>query len=223
MRTLRIARPLAFVRDDYVPDLPADDWQDIRDFVLAAVADASAQLSYPEASVMNAVAHHVDWCVNVAGYSLTRQIIFRRDIISAGALVMPSTNSGSRGQRRSLLLRVGEALGVIPVLPRLPPLAAASPSAPYTSDEVGAIIHWALRQPDRNRTSARVLVALSFGAGLPPRELCALRRRDISPSSQVVHASGRDVPVHEDWQDEVSELATDSLTSSAPLFRPTVA
>lgn len=51
----------------YVPDLPDDDWQHIREFVARAAQDAMPPLAYSEPSVVNAIAHHVDWCVNVAG------------------------------------------------------------------------------------------------------------------------------------------------------------
>ncbi|MGV2984406.1 hypothetical protein ACNPNP_11955 [Microbacterium sp. AGC85] len=213
--------PLDLVR--YKPDLPQDDWLHIREFVVLAADDAIPRLAYAEASVVNAIAHHVDWCVNVAGYSMTRETVFRRDVIGAAASVMATSHSSTRGRRRSLLLRVGEVLGVIPVARPLSPLAASTPSAPYTLDEIGGISRWAYNQLDRKILPARVVVALGFGAGLPPRDLCSVRPVDVWGHGRAVQLADRVVPVSEDWRDELREIVALSPDESAPLFRPSIA
>lgn len=215
----------ALVRDisEYVPDLPADDWLAIRDFVVGAARDAIPQVPYPETAVMNAIAHHVDWCVNVAGYTLSRETVFRRDVIGAAATIMPTTHSSTRGRRRSLMLRVGEVLGIIPLATPMVPLAAASPSTPYTPPEVYEVVRWAQNQREERRASSRALVALGLGAGSPSREICTARSGDVTADGIAVMLTGRAVPVQGEWQDELAQLAASAPRPETPLFRPGVA
>lgn len=219
----RVARSAPGELDKYRPDLPDDDWLHIREFVIRAAREASAHLTYADASIVNAIAHHVDWCVNVAGYSMTRESVFRRDVIGAAASVMATTHSSSRGRRRSLLLRVGEVLGVIPTARALTPLAAASPSAPYTAAEAYEVTRWALSQRDDRQPSARALVALGMGAGFPSREICAARASDILNDGTAVRTGDRIVPVVDDWRAELDELARSAAPPNAALFRDGVA
>lgn len=207
----------------YEPDLPEDAWAKVRPFVLEVAAELSGKVTYSPASTMSAVARHVDWCVNVAGIPMTREALFRRDVIAAAVAVMDTTNSATRARRRSLLLRSGEALGVIQVLPPLPPLSAASPSAPYSPREVSEAIRWADTQEGPNGQSARALVALGFGAGLPTRELAAVCASDVTAEAGAVIVTDRLVPVSDEWRDELTELASAAADSSLPLFRPGVA
>jgi hypothetical protein len=223
---MRAARPLPTSGDFYRPDLPREDWERIRAFVLESASVAAAKVSYPEPALFNAIAHHVDWCVNIAGLPMTRDVVFRRDVIGAAAAVVPTTYSSTRGRRRSLLLRVGEALDIIPAAVHLPPLAASSPTAPYTTIEIDEITRWALNQPEEKRSSARALVAMGLGAGLPSRELSALRAMDVLEEGARVQVEGvtaRVVPVDDPWAAELGELVATAIEKAAPLFRPTVA
>ncbi len=212
--------------DQYAPDLPEVDWERIRDSVLAIVTQVQESLPYPAAAVLNAVAHHVDWCVNVAGFDDDALTLFRRDVIGAGVAVMATERSSTMGRRRSILLRVGEALGSIPTVAPLPTLAAASPSAPYSPEEIAGLIRWADTQRDRHGASARALLALGLGAGLPTRDICAVRSGDVAPDGSWIQVAGdktRTVPVAPDWTDELAELANDADNADATLFRPGVA
>lgn len=223
---MRTARPSPAAAETYTPDLPAEDWERIRTFVVQSAQAAAPRLSYPTSAILNAVAHHVDWCVNVAGYPMRADAVFRRDVIGAAASVVPTTHSSSRGRRRSLLLRVGEALEVIPSTAKLPPLAAASPIAPYGRSEIQEIIRWSLNQPDNKLGSARALVTLGLGAGLPARELSMVRPVDIIDSGFCVRVAGdtaRLVPVSDEWGTQLKDLSIQALDAEAPLFRPTVA
>lgn len=103
----RVVRPAPIDLVRYTPDLPEDDWAHIRTFVILAADDAIPRLTYAESSVVNAIAHHVDWCVNVAGYSMTRETIFRRDVISASSprTVGTSTSGWMRSSTRRGPLR----------------------------------------------------------------------------------------------------------------------
>jgi hypothetical protein len=210
----------------YVPELPGDDWQRIEGFVRGVVAAVEPDLPYPTAAVLNAVAHHVDWCVSIAGLPLNRDALFRRDIIGAAVAVMPTSKTSTQGRRRSLLFRVGEALGAIPVAPPLPPLAAASPSAPYTSPEIDDLWCWALGQREAHDLSARALVSLGLGAGLPTRDICSVRAVDVLDGGEAVRVAGpipRIIPVSDEWGTELALLACSVKDTGAPLFRPNVA
>lgn len=207
-------------REDYAPDLPDTDWGSIRPFVLDVVARVDDALPYPTASILNAVTHHVDWCVNTAGLAPRREELFRRDVIGAAVSMMPTTQSSTRGRRRSLLLRVGEALGIIAVAAPLPPLSAAAPSAPYTANEVDEVVRWANLQNDKDQPSALALVALGFGAGLPTRDLASVTARDVSADARWIRVVGRDVPMLDDWADELAALAHRAADKTATLFRP---
>ncbi|CAN7228945.1 hypothetical protein LJR186_000858 [Microbacterium foliorum] len=204
----------------YEPHLPVRDWERIRPFVVSVVEQVESQLPYSLAALLNAVTHHVDWCTNTAGVALRPGEIFRRDVIGAAIAMMPTAQSSTRGRRRSILLRVGEALGVIPVAPPLPPLAAASPSAPYTADEVDEVVRWANLQNDKDQPSALALVALGFGAGLPTRDLAMVKASDVAADARWIRVSGREVPVLDDWADELATLAHRVSDTTATLFRP---
>lgn len=207
----------------YTPDLPDDDWRSIRVFVLAVVADVGRSVRYPLPALLNAVAHHVDWCVSIAGLPLQRNHLFSREVIGAAVAVMPTTQDSSRGRRRSLLFRVGEQLGAIPVSPPLPPLAASSPRAPYSAVEVEEVTRWAYSQRESVSLSARLLIALGFGAGLQAREIATVRGGDILASGDAVAVRGeapRTVPVLDEWASELALLTCLAKDPRAPLFRP---
>lgn len=207
----------------YAPDLPAEDWALVRDTVLAVTERVLPQLTYPAAALVNAVAHHVDWAVNVAGYECDAATIFRRDVIGAGVAAMYTAHSSSMGRRRSILLRVGETLGVIAVPTPLPSLAAASPTLPYREAEIDELHRWADTQRDREGDSARALLALGLGCGLPTRDICAVRHTDVASDGSSVHVHGatpRLIPVADDWGDELAELRTRATDPELALFRP---
>jgi hypothetical protein len=216
----------AITMETYEPDLPPDDWAHIRNFVLDLVTEVSDRLPYPTAAALNAVAHHVDWCVNVADMPMDRGTLFRRDVIGAAVAVMPTKQTSTQGRRRSLLFRVGETLGAIPVPEPLPPLAAASPTAPYSPADIEEITRWAYMQQDGQRVAARVLVALGLGAGLPTRDIATVRAIDVLGEGEEIRLGGsapRIVPVSDDWSDELYAITRMVADREAPLFRPGVA
>ncbi|MPT14552.1 MAG: site-specific integrase [Microbacterium sp.] len=209
---------------DYDPDLPAVDWAQVQPFVLAVVQEVTAGVPYPPAAIVNAVAHHVDWCVNVASLPLDRGALFRRDIIGYAVDKMPTTSPSTKGRRRSLLLRVAEQLGVeLPPAP-LTPLAAAQPSQPYRPDEVAELCGWAEYQAtEARRVSALALISLGLGAGLPTRDLSAVRAMDVRDDGRVVTVRGtrpRSVPVGPVWASLLQEIRHEADFPEAVLFRP---
>lgn len=210
---------------DYIPDLPSDAWGDIKDFVLTTVAKVRDRVPYNDQALINAVARHVDWTVSIAGFDLDAQSLFRRDVIGAAVSLMPTTSTSTMGRRRSLLLRVGEVLGVIPVPTPLPPLAASSPSAPYSARDVEKLLNWAYRQGNPGeQQSARALLALGLGAGLPTRDIGNARAEHIGDAGSTLVVPGppaRVIPVAPDWAEELSEVRHESAPSDL-LFQPHV-
>jgi hypothetical protein len=144
-------------------------------------------------------------------------------VIGAAVAMMPTDKSSSMGRRRSLLLRVGEVLGVLPVMVSLPPLAAASPEMPYSPSQVQQLRSWARSQRAHMRGSAQALLVLGLGAGLPTRDLARVRAVDVVDGGAVIRVSGsraRDVPIAGEWVDDAAEVAKSVPDSSASLFRP---
>ncbi|MFB4353181.1 hypothetical protein RAC69_08540 [Microbacterium sp. LS_15] len=208
----------------YTPDLPACDWARIREFTVAVTNDVAPKVPYAFESVINAVAHHVDWCANIAGFPLDRDTLFRRDVIAYAVDNMPTSSPSTRGRRRSLMFRVGEQLGIIEALRPVPPLRAAEPSQPYSAAQILELSAWAEYQNSADRRhSALALIALGLGAGLPTRDLCAVRASDISTRGTSVQVGGghpRTVPIGENWAPVLAELADSSTGRTARLFRP---
>lgn len=211
--------------EDYTPRLPSEEWAEIRDFALDVVGEVVGQISYAPKRVLNAAAHHVHWCVNVQGLPATREVVFRKDVIAVSIGRLHNVTAHSRGTFRSILLRVAEALGVVPVEPYLPGLGASSAPRPYSPAEVGLLRFWARFQPTPERTaSARALITLGLGAGLATRELVSVRACDVTPDGQVVQTFGPDtrfVTVAEEFQGELAELVSDSPPQDY-LYRPGV-
>lgn len=128
---------MADALEQYIPDLTEHDWVRARDIVLDVVRKVRPQLSsYTDAALVNAVAHHVDWCVYVAGFDPDPSVLFRRDVIGAAVAAMPTSRTSTKGRRRSILFRVGEILGRIPIPSHLPTLAGATPTTPYWTTEI---------------------------------------------------------------------------------------
>ena len=219
--------PAFLPAQEYRPQLPESEWVEISMYVTTTVASVHRGLTYPVEALLNAVTHHVDWCHNIAGLPLETTALFRRDVIGAAVAVMPTTSTSTMGRRRSMLLRVGETLGVIPVPPPLPPLAAALPSAPYSLQEVTDLWGWADLQSSRKvRASALALLSLGIGAGLTSRELCTVRAVDVLDDGAAVVAGGQErrvVPVVDDWQEDLAIVARLALDPGGSLFQPGIA
>lgn len=204
----------------YTPEFGDVGWEPIRAFVEDVVDEVGAKVPYSPAFLSHAVAHHVHWCVNVASLPQRRDAVFRRDVIGASVYAMPTANTSSQGRRRSALLRVGEALGVIAASVPLPPLSPASPSAPYSDLEVALVRQWVSMQREKDARSAAALVALGLGAGLAAHDLASVRGKDVSADGEAIYLPTRVVPVLPAWQGPLWRLAAGGEGSDAALFRP---
>lgn len=197
----------------YEPELPTDAWLGVRDFVTTAVEDSVERTPYSAKNLMLACGRLAVWADRSAGLPIERDVLFRREIISEFiATGLRSFNAPARGNIRSQLLRVSEALLDRRDIPRrLPPLPGADPARPYTPLELISLRSWASGQstPSR-RTNAAVLLAAGAGAGLSASEIGNLRARDIQAdkSGVVLSVAGgraRRVPVLGEWVDALRE------------------
>jgi len=212
----------------YTPALPAHEWALIEDFVRAAVADCEQKTPYAAANLLTVCSQHVRWCTQVAGQPLAREVVFHREVIEEYihrgiSGVTPAT----RGNRRSLLLRMSELL-----LPpqartaRLVALPPASPSAPYTPTELSLLKAWADGQNTEFRcVNANLLLALGLGAGLAARELQEIRPADITCDDDgvlltVTGPRARVVPVLAEWESVLRDVAIAAVRQDGYLFRP---
>lgn len=166
------------------------------------VVDAVApQLPYRRDGLLAAVQHHVRWAHVVSGFPLDRDFLFRRDVIAVAVQQLPMRSEASLGRRRSVLLRVAEALGVAERA--LPPLYGSEPSAPYSTREIAELRVWAGVQREGRRADAWILLALGVGGGLTAAEICTVTGQDIAPDRSRVFVAGareRIVSVDAEWR-----------------------
>jgi hypothetical protein len=209
----------------YTPLIPRRDWAVLSPFVLGVVADVREDLTYPEKALLHTITHHAHWTHLVAGFTLDRSIVFKRDVIAYSVSMIPTRSPSTMGRARSMLLRVGEVLGAIDVPAPLPRLRAADPSAPYSPADLEELRAWAYCQRNAHlQASAQVLLALGLGAGLPTRELARVRSVDVdTDAGRLLVNDGeypRSVRVQPEWLDDLREVIAAATDPQATLFRP---
>ncbi len=204
--------------ENYRPEkISPRDWGLIAPFVRDAVATAQAHYGgrYDTKDMLGAVAQHVRWVTQVACLPLESGVVFDRDSIHAyTAHGCSDLTPGTRGTRRSMLLRVAEA-----VLPdgqrvaRLTPLHKDNPYAPYSEFEQRAMRSWAEGQRTASRRmDSRAVLALGLGAGLSTADILSLRAGDLMADHLGVlitvdrPSSRRDVPVLARWEQPLVDL-----------------
>lgn len=207
----------------YQPEIRADAWLGVRDFVMSAVADAGPKVVYDERDLMLVCARLSVWAERAAGLPVERNVLFRREVISQFiATGLPTFNPAARGNMRSQLLRMSEVLlDRSLVSRRLPPLPAADPAKPYTAHELVSLRSWASGQSTAaRRANANVLIAAGAGAGLSASEIGNLRAGQIEADDNgvLLHVTGeraRIVPVLDEWcdalRDRVAHLPSDTF------------
>lgn len=213
--------------NDYTPEIDPAHWTAIGGFVRAAVHDADPHTTYRAKDLLGAATALTHWAW-MLGQPLDRSVVFDRWQIEAFIAEgwPPTWSAASRGNRRSVLFRVSEALlGHEARTPRVAPLPNADPSRPYTGSELTAFRSWADAQATTSkRRDCAVVVALGAGAGLATEDLLPLRARDINRVGEalVVTVSGRrarQVPVLDAWSDDVLDAIV-TLDVDDFVFRP---
>ncbi|MEZ5272921.1 MAG: hypothetical protein R2694_11520 [Ilumatobacteraceae bacterium] len=212
--------------DNYTPKIPAAHWDAIGPFVREAVREGEPSTPYHAGVLMAVVTAHVRWAW-MRGEPLERRSMFDRYLIEEFTQIgCPATWSpGSRGNGRSVLFRIAEALlGPDARTPRLAALPPAEPISPYSQVEVASLRSWADTQSTATRRrDAMALLALGAGAGLATEDILPLRVGDVRDrdGALVVHVQGRrerNVPVLAGWCDDLQRVLVDD--PEAFVFRP---
>lgn len=211
----------------FTPDIEPAYWRVIEPFVRGCVTDAAPATPYSASGLLHATSRFVLWTWQTAGLELDRAVVFSRPVISEYIECGCDTKSpASRGNQRSQLLRMAEALlGPEAAPPRLPPLPASNPVAPYSAADLITFCSWADGQTTtRRRQDCRVLLALAAGAGLSAHEIAALRTTHVRCDESgvllaVAGSRARIVPVLHDWETSLVD-AVNALPPDVPMFRP---
>jgi hypothetical protein len=218
--TVRESSPKFFALS-YVPAVAPAYWEEVREFVEDVVTAVRGSTPYSDTDLALSVGRLALWCWQDAGLDLDTELVFHRTIIDRFSRAgLPSFNEAARGNIRSQLLRVAEALLDPALAPRrLTPMRAADPSRPYLDREVIALQAWANSQSTQaRRDNAGVLLALGLGAGLSASEIGNLYVRDfyVHDAGVDVRITGqrtRQVPVLDYWtgvlRERVTQLAGD--------------
>jgi integrase len=200
---------------DYRPaSIDPHEWERIGSFVQQATQTAQGwhDARYSTKDMLGAVAALTRWATEVACYPLDAATVFHRDTIAEYIeRGCASMTSGSRATRRSMLLRVAEAVLAPDVrVSRLQPVHKDAPSAPYSEHEQRRLRSWAEGQttPER-RLDSRLILAMGLGAGLSSADILTVRADDITIDrlGVLVRVRGREVPVLATWEQAFVDAA----------------
>lgn len=128
------------------------------------------------------------WAVDVAALDPNLSTLMTRTNVELFTVASKGQISdASRGNFRSRLLRLCEALTGARGAIRLSALPAAEAPRPYSKDEIASLVSWASSRstPDARR-NADVLLGLGLGAGLTASEIGNLRSHDVYLDAQGV-------------------------------------
>lgn len=194
-------------QDDFEPNVDRLAWFAVREFVTSAVNDCAGRTPYGARDLKVAAVRLAVWSWQTAGLPLERDIVFNRDVIARFiAIGCPNYKPAVRGNYRSQLLRMSEALLTSRVQRRLSPLPPSDPTAPYSEREIRSLRSWAAAQSTfARRANAEVLLAAGAGAGLSASELGDLRVADIQVDDygvllKITGERSREVPVLREWE-----------------------
>jgi integrase len=196
-----------FFELNYVPTVAPAYWEEVREFVEDVVGRVRGSTPYSDTDLALSVGRLALWCWQDAGLDLDAELVFHRAIIDRFSRAgLPAFNEAARGNIRSQLLRVAEAVLDPALVPRrLTPMRAADPSRPYLEREVIALQAWANSQStEARRDNANVLLALGLGAGLSASEIGNLNVRDLCAHDagvdvEILGPRARQVPVLDYW------------------------
>ncbi|WP_207455518.1 tyrosine-type recombinase/integrase [Herbiconiux sp. SYSU D00978] len=193
----------------YQPEMPKRQWNQISAYVEAAVGACGGNTKYSDGELFKAASRLAAWAKK-HDLALEHAVLF--DAVTIERFVAEGLTQyapASRGNRRSMLLRMSEVLLGEQARTRLVALPASSPSSPYTHEELKQLRLWA-RTKGHEKSDANVLLALGLGAGLSASEITAARAEDIHDDggSVLIEVRGgrpRRVPVREEWTERLSE------------------
>lgn len=193
---------------NYVPQsLDPESWTQIRDFVRTSVARrfGAGQSQRQAQHALSTMSAFADW-VLFTGVAALDESALRENIIDAYTHHRRSEVNGSVAERERKRLRLIAGLRNTPEKRAV--ATTATPSAPYTADEVEGIRRWAQWQPNDYRVgSAQAVAALGLGCGLTLSEMMQLRGSDIVTLVDGllgVQLPDRTVPALADWNEELA-------------------
>ena len=191
---------------NYTPRLDAASWVSVQRFVRSCVAKCADRTAYCEADLMQAATRLAAWVVSQPTLKLTRAVAFQPlTIENFTADITAGYSPASRGNRRSMLLRMSEVLlGDAARRTRTAALPASAARAPYTPTEIAQVRLWLKSCGGSQRANAAVLVALGLGAGLSAGEVLGVLASDVSTTAgrtfvTVQGGRPRTVEVHSEW------------------------
>ena len=198
----------------YTPINARPYWDVLEPAVTRAVTIAAQTLNRDPGSLYPPATAFALWAWQTRGVPAETTRIFRQRLVDEFVhLGMPEFSRSSRATYRSTLLAIAEV--VTPTYEKTLPIPRSEPTAPYSASEVAALRSWAVRQgrPSRRR-DALVLLALGLGAGLPTRELLAVRCTDLDWRDGILHvlvweSPARAVPVLPQWTAPLADLSVD--------------
>jgi hypothetical protein len=146
----------------YTPAIEIESWAQTRAFVTTAVAKCSGKTPYSDGDLSQTTSRLAAWMLEQVDLPLTNRVAF--DPLTIERFItngLPNYAPASRGNRRSILLRMSETLlGDKARRVRLTPLPPSTACAPYTEGEVAELRRWARLSTGARRKSALALVAL---------------------------------------------------------------
>lgn len=199
----------------YAPvKVPAKQWARIKDFVGALALEAGPKVSYEPDELLSVLSQHVAWC-DVTAVPFETRYVFNRDVIAEfidkGCAAL---SNGTKSNYRSLLFKTAEA--VLPpdqILRKGQAIKGSSPSVPYSSDEITALLVYAENQTTNlKRHGALTLLSAGLGAGLAAEDLLVVRGADVVTTDglTVVTVNGRrarEVIALKRWSERLQTLA----------------
>ncbi|HEX2040730.1 MAG TPA: hypothetical protein VHF47_13480 [Acidimicrobiales bacterium] len=172
----------------FVPSsVPPDVWERIAPSVRRA-AERAGSTPYSATALASVTAQLLHWC-DREGLPLRDEVVLHPDtvdrFIAAGC---GHLRHGTRLNYQSQLRRVGELLVGPPLYPtRRYSTGSSDPIAPYTEEEVAALLGWARGlSTARMRQNSLVLLSFGLGVGLTSRELNALVGTDVASDDDGV-------------------------------------
>lgn len=190
----------------------------------AAVSEVVARVPYERQELLRAATLLAHWAAH-NDRPLDHGSVFADDTIDGFIRVgLPDYSDGSRGNVRSQLRRMKEALrGESAIPPER--LAGAEAQAPYSKKDLARLTEWAAKQKTAEfRRDARTILALGLGAGLTAGEIGEVHGADILVDGDGVQvvvnaARSRTVQVLRSQEDRVLKAAR-AVQPADYLIRP---
>lgn len=208
---MRRMNPNSSALDAFVPQLPADRWEPIQEFVRRSVhvytLTHSPGLSYLAMMHMTMFA---DW-VCFTGVTDLDETALSAAVIDAYTAHRSSEVRPVVAERERKVLRT--LAGIAPTVEKRAISTVSDPGAPYTRTEQGQLRNWAMWQglPAR-MLRCTAIAALGLGCGLTSAEMAHVRANDIVALEDgmlgvhVTHSRMRTVPVLAEWNDELESV-----------------